>query len=766
MKKYINDKAIVRVVCGDQIGTAFFVTDNQLLTARHNVINSITDDDPIRVTIDGKYYDATLVHENRRDSGELCIIQINGYTHSDILECLSMPMRPQERYCFMGFPQTILGQLVGSVVGIDIHTSRDTFHHSEGFDCTATICGQFTPTQFNGFSGSPIYNQASLVVGIVTHKLDGCIGFVSISIITEILQDKGISCELDHSKFDQSPYSRLSNRKVIDKALNSAGPRYMRKIHVPTNQFDKYFEYAIKTSVVNNRLKEYEKSVLDIKDVLQKTSLLIFESDGYNFRDDLMSLADNFSTTNNNRDLNYWLDVLNENVVTLKEEKGRSDDKKSERYDLIEQWESFYATHCETKKDIDGYYSLIENPYICITGSAGSGKTHLLCHLAEEYVDTTNVYLCFGNQFDVQREIEVQLQQIFEFGSRSYLQELNEISHNNRAVIIIDAINEGVGYHLWQSKLNTFIGVISAYPNICLILSVRDPFFKSLKLSNKFTKVKHNGHSDIDKARKVYFDEYKINKEDIPFETPEFRNSLFLKIFCETFSQLNLYQRKDANKLWSLFGAYVKNKEVLISDKIDFDHHLLPVRKVIDGIASVSLKSSREEFRLKDISRIDAHSVSNKIMPNRPWSKSLLYWMLQEDLLISSIRYHQPYEETDRIDFAYERMGDIFKVIAFIKLQLKEQIKLFNKIIESNSTQAYNFLVALSSILPDINDNNKEIFDIYPLQFDKSDRMRLAYMESLNYRSIESGKAVSVLKDKIFRRIEDKKFFSSFLDNI
>lgn len=204
----------------------------------------------------------------------------------------------------------------------------------------------------------------------------------------------------------------------------------------------------------------------------------------------------------------------------------------------------------------------------------------------------------------------------------------------------------------------------------------------------------------------------------------------------------------------------------MISDKIDFDHHLRPVRQFIDGIASRSLKPSKEEFRLKDISRNDAHFISNKIIPNQTWSKSLLYWMLEEDLLISSIRYKQSFEEIDRIDFAYERMGDIFKVISFLRLEPKEQRSILNKIIISKTTQSYNFLVALSSIIPDWYESSKEIFDIYSSQFDSNEKMKAAYMDSLNYRCIESTNVLKILSNKIFRIVPDMTFFNPFLDNI
>lgn len=765
-KTNINDTTVVKVACGNCIGTAFFVTSELLLTARHNVTHSKTDDESIYILLGETSYSAEIVYEDIICNGDICILRINAYTMPLHLICLNMPIRKGDKYSFMGYPLTILGQVAGSIVDVEIHNQRDNFHITEGFDCTATIIGRFIPTEFSGFSGSPIYNDEGLVIGVITHKLDGCVGFVSITKIFDLLTQHDILFESDYTKYDKSPYSKLTNRKKIEKAINMAGPRYKREIHVPTNSFDKYFEYAIKTSFVNKKLAAYKEALSEIQTIIDQTSLPIFESDSDNFKNNLLKSIKEFDLSSNDSDMAYWLELLNDNLNEKKGARGIDGVNYNEIIEFSVKWNSFYKNHSELSDDVEKYLLLREKPYICITGGAGSGKTHLLCHIAEQYAETTNVFLCFGSQFDGQREIEEQLQQILELENKTYLQALNEISQNNRTIIIIDAINEGVGYHFWHSKLNAFLCEINKYPNICLILSVRDPFVNSLNLSDDFTLIPHNGHNDILRAKEIYFNHYKISDDEISFETPEFRNPLFLKIFCETYKRFNPYQRKDINKLWSLFGAYVKDKEISISDKIDFDHHLRPVSKFIDAMASLSLKEKNKEFWLKDISRNDSHSIGNKIIPNRTWRNSLLCWMLEEDLLISSIRYDQPYEKIDRIDFAYERMGDIFKAISFLRLQQKEQLQILNKIIKSETLQSYNLIVALSSIIPDWDRQNKEIFDIYPSQFNSNLIMKAAYMDSLDYRCVESSTILKILSDKIFRTVPDVTFFKPFLNNI
>lgn len=759
----INDTIIVKVICGNCIGTAFFVAENLLLTARHNVVLSKTDDEQIYIDLQDKRYEAILIYEDLKQSGDFSILEIKEYNTPSYLSCLCMPLRKGDEYSFMGYPQTILGQVVGSKVGIKIYMDGKKLHITEGFDCTATIIGGFMPSTFTGFSGSPVYNEEEFVIGIITHKLDGCIGFVSFHQIADTFRNQSLILESDYKKYDKSEYSISINQKKVEKAINIAGPRYMRDLHVLTEQFNKCFEYAIKTSYIEKKLTDSKRKLDKIKDFIKKSSLSIFQLDRYDFKNDLISSLDKYDISSDNNDMHHCLDTLNEILDDNRKNKGAKNNNK-ELFDLINNWDAFYSDYINIRDEIENNYKYFKEPYICIKGMAGSGKTHLLCHIAERYVKMTNVYICFGNQFDGFRDIEEQLQQIFEFSSSNYLQELNNISNENRTVIIIDALNEGVGYHLWESKLSAFRSFIKQFPNICLLISVREPFDKKIFLNNSFNIITHGGYEDKERAKEVYFKHYKINISEIPFETPEFANPLFLKIFSETFSSLNPYQRSKINKLWSLFAAYIRNKELLISHNVDFDPHLYPVRQFIKNVATTSIKAKDDKYILMNISRTDAHTISNRIIPSRTWSKSLLYWVLEEGLFISNIRYDHDSKGIDSIDFAYERMGDIYKVLSFLKLKFNEQKKYLNKIIKKDNPQSYNFLVALSSIIPDYYSSHEEIYDIFPMCFEKNLVVKTAYMDSLIYRNIESISVKKLLKEKIFKFIDDKTFFYSFFN--
>lgn len=63
----------------------------------------------------------------------------------------------------------------------------------------------------------------------------------------------------------------------------------------------------------------------------------------------------------------------------------------------------------------------------CIYGPAGCGKTHNVCSIASQLIKETNVYLCFGIQFNKNKGgIIAEIRKIFNFENENYLEELQK----------------------------------------------------------------------------------------------------------------------------------------------------------------------------------------------------------------------------------------------------------------------------------------------------------------------------------------------------
>ena len=121
-----------------------------------------------------------------------------------------------------------------------------------------------------------------------------------------------------------------------------------------------------------------------------------------------------------------------------------------------------------------------------LKGSAGTGKTHLMCDFARRRIDAgAPVVLLMGQRFtdtgDPWRQL---LEQIGMHGETpdTFVGALEAAaqSANSRALLMIDAVNEGSGRDIWPSHLAAFLSRIQQSQWIATILSVRSTYERSI----------------------------------------------------------------------------------------------------------------------------------------------------------------------------------------------------------------------------------------------------------------------------------------------
>ena len=219
-------------------------------------------------------------------------------------------------------------------------------------------------------------------------------------------------------------------------------------------------------------------------------------------------------------------------------------------------------------------HKLSNTPLLLLTGAAGTGKTHLLCDvlklrsnkrmptlflMGEDFQDNSNFWEIVVRRIgsdSIKNKNQI-LSLLDEAGRKS----------KQRSLVIIDALNEStLGY--WKSNIRSLINDISKYPNIGLVISIRNGYERILlrETLNKFTEIEHRGFEGdiIWNATKIYFKHYNIKFSDFPVLNPEFKNPLFLKFFCERFENCKIDGR-GGNSLKDIFEDFVikKGKEII-----------------------------------------------------------------------------------------------------------------------------------------------------------------------------------------------------------
>ncbi|UCB57639.1 MAG: ATP-binding protein [Candidatus Omnitrophota bacterium] len=247
----------------------------------------------------------------------------------------------------------------------------------------------------------------------------------------------------------------------------------------------------------------------------------------------------------------------------LREEKDKVDQQKTDkeqidRHSVSERLSTDIHYLYEALKELRYFRELASStkshlsnsPFLLLTGTAGTGKTHLLCDVIEGRIigkKSSPAVLLFGELFET---TEDSLQQIIQqlglrYNKRRFLSQLNNAGKHSRchAIIAIDALNETRLKNFWKRNLSRLAYELKKYPNIALVISVRTGFEREVipqTLRRKFVQEQHRGFEFREwEAVNKFFNEFSIPLPEIPLLLPEFREPLFLLLFCAAFGKKN-----------------------------------------------------------------------------------------------------------------------------------------------------------------------------------------------------------------------------------
>lgn len=310
---------------------------------------------------------------------------------------------------------------------------------------------------------------------------------------------------------------------------------------------------------------------------------------------------------------------------------------------------------------------LANQPSLLVVGDAGTGKTHLFCDVAKRRIQKgLPTVVLLGGHFE---DSEPWSQIVKELGltCRNEEQLLGALDASGqardcRALILIDALNEGEGRTLWRKRLGGILTTLARYPYVGIAVSVRSSYEEVVIPKDageyKFIREVHQGFSDHEyDATGQFFDHFRIQRPAIPVLVPEFRNPLFLKIFCKGLSNRGLTIIPEGlDGITSVFEFFVDsiNDKLARPDEVNFDVKGKYVQKAVSKLA--------EEMALKGmnwLSRNVARNIIESIHHREEHTKSLFNGLISEGLLAEDIAYFEVDSGTEEvIRFSYERFSD------------------------------------------------------------------------------------------------------------
>ena len=326
----------------------------------------------------------------------------------------------------------------------------------------------------------------------------------------------------------------------------------------------------------------------------------------------------------------------------------------------------------QLSRELRGVEALTESHEACLAntaalallGKAGTGKTHLLCDIAEHRLaERRPTILLLGEKFN-RGEPWSQILEVLglDCTREEFLGALEAAAEARgaKALILLDALNEGEGKDLWHSHLAGMLTLCEQYPWLSVAVSVRSSYEdliipSSLLQSGRLVSAVHHGFSEREsEAMARFFSAFGLKMPSVPPMLPELRNPLFLKLFCQGLKNRGLTEvPAGVHGITAVFGFYLSSVNEKLATRLDFDKQDQLVQRAAEAMAG-----RMADLGTRWLDRAEAKEIVDRFLPQRGYQASLFRNLMAEGILAEERIPVRDKERRDAIRFGYERFAD------------------------------------------------------------------------------------------------------------
>ena len=301
---------------------------------------------------------------------------------------------------------------------------------------------------------------------------------------------------------------------------------------------------------------------------------------------------------------------------------------------------------------------------LLLKGDGGTGKTHLLCDYAKKRIDAQlPTVILMGQRFLSEDNPWVQLLQqldLADTNAETFVGALEAAAQasGSRALVLVDALNEGNGRKIWPANLSAFLLRLEKSPWIGVVVSVRSSYEDVVipeDVQGKAVHLTHYGFEDqVYDAALAYFSYYGIEFPSAPLLQPEFSNPLFLKTICK-----GLHDRGEKRiprgfqGITAVFELYLESINSRLAKGLDYDPRDNLVRAALDKLSEVLLESGN-----RWLSRPRAEEVVDEIFPSNGLSRSLYHGLVNEGVIVEERGWWATDSPEEVVFVSYDRFTD------------------------------------------------------------------------------------------------------------
>jgi hypothetical protein len=211
--------ATCRIICGPVQGSGHLIADGKVLTARHCILPAIETAIPIELLFQSESGDlrivATILDQNA--DLDVCLLSVNHSFPFPLIRLNKVPPREGSEWHSLGFPtsKTTVGHRISGIIEQTLSQARLKI------DIDLSINPATRLDAYAGLSGAPLINDGCNR-GMIRLKLDGTIGAISITSLSEFLERNGIACEEEgpHDDIESDPSLTLAERTEFQQSFD------------------------------------------------------------------------------------------------------------------------------------------------------------------------------------------------------------------------------------------------------------------------------------------------------------------------------------------------------------------------------------------------------------------------------------------------------------------------------------------------------------------------------------------------------------------
>ena len=232
-----------------------------------------------------------------------------------------------------------------------------------------------------------------------------------------------------------------------------------------------------------------------------------------------------------------------------------------------------------------------------------------------------------------------------------------------RALVLVDAINEGGGRRVWRDHVRGFLSSVQRFPHVAVALTCRTTYLRSIfpedSCIEPLIQVTHHGFEGHEsEAAAIYLDRYGIARPNTPILSPEFSNPLFLRTCCESLSRQGKTSfPKGLRGVKSIFALYQGSLDSALADRMDVDPK--------EGVGGKALRRLAEKMAADGrgvLARDEAKRLLDEVYPATGYRDGLLHHLIAEGALAEDLEYPAKPEDEPRdvVRFTFERFSEHF----------------------------------------------------------------------------------------------------------